>query len=350
MTSDENMQESSQPDSNQQSSQQQPYGQFQQDFQQQPYGQFQQDFQQQPYGQFQQDFQQQPYGQFQQNFQQQPYGQFQQDFQQQPYGQFQQDFQQQPYGQFQQNFQQQPYGQFQQNFQQQPYGQFQQTAPKPPKPPRKPLSNKAKIGIISGIIAAALLVVFFVVILPILTRSKLAGEYTYTDSWGNDLTAVFDDGTYAIYDDDELEEAGTYYAKKDRVFLTDIEGYEKEAKFNNKDNKLRIDGNIYKSSDKKGTLDFKLTEDYYENLKKTIDTSCKTIIANEDIYNDLYWNSCWIYDDALKNPNTDFKKELAKALGYSEDATLQALIEGGYLEIYIYLSYEGNLEITYDVY
>lgn len=218
--------------------------------------------------------------------------------------------------------------------------------PTPPRPPRKPLSKKAKMGILWGSIGAVILIVFFAVILPILLKADLKGSYCYT-SGGSVYTAVFDDNTYVIYDDDgDIYEAGIYSKKDNKVTLKDVNGSESTAVFNAKDNRVRIYGNSYKSEDKKKTLDFKLTDNYIENLQAKLETTCAELITDEDLYDDLYWNSCWIYDDALKNADTDFEKALVNAIGYNNDAALQALIESGYLDIDIYLTYDGKLEIS----
>ena len=232
------------------------------------------------------------------------------------------------------------------------YGQpgMYNQAPRPPKPPRKPLSSKAKAGIIGGAIGVVVLIVFFAVILPILLRAKLAGEYSYTDSWDDTYTAIFDDGTYLVYDyDGDVYEAGTYIIKDDKVTMTDIEGYETTAKFDSKDNKIRIDGDTFKSTDKKEKIDFKLTKDYLDNLKSRVDTAVNKVLADEEIYDDIYWSSAYVYDDDLRDPSTDFERALATELGYTDDIILQTLMEGGYIEIDVYITYDGDIEITYYV-
>lgn len=269
-----------------------------------------------------------------------------------PFGQPNPQMGQQPYGQPNPQMGQQPYGQPNPQMGQQPYGQpMYNQAPRPPKAPRKPLSKKAKIGIISGAIAVVLLVVFFVVILPILTRAKLKGEYTYTDSWDDDYTAIFDDGTYLIYDyDGDLDEAGTYTIKDNKVTLIDIEGYETTAKFDADNNAIKIHGDKYKSTNKKEKIDFSLTENYLEVIKPSIEDAIYEVLKDDDIYDDVYWSSEDILDNVLKNPSTDFEEEFAELINYDEDKALQTLIEDGYLNIYIYITYDDEVEISYYVY
>ncbi len=233
-----------------------------------------------------------------------------------------------------------------------PYGQpMYNQAPKAPKQPRKPLSKKAKIGIISGAIAVVVLIVFFVVLLPILTRAKLKGEYIYTDSWDDEYTLIFDNGTYLCYDyDDDLVSAGTYKLKDNKVTLTDIEGSTETAKFDSDNNVVKLSGDKYKSTDKKAKIDFTLPENYLETIKEPVETAINKILEDEDIYDDVYWSSAYIDDDDLKDPTTDFEKKLATELNYTSDKALQTLMEEGYLEIDVYITYDGDVEISYYTY
>ena len=233
-----------------------------------------------------------------------------------------------------------------------PYGQpMYNQAPRAPKQPRKPLSKKAKIGIISGAIAVVVLIVFFVVLLPIITRAKLKGEYIYTDSWDDDYTFIFDNGTYLYYDYyGDLTDAGTYTIKDNKVTLTDIEGNTDTAKFDADNNVFKYSGDKYKSTNKKETIDFTLPENYLETIKEPVETAINKILADEDIYDDVYWSDAYIDDDSLKNPSTDFEKQLATELNYTSDKALQTLMEEGYLEIYVYISYDGDIEISFDTY
>ncbi len=230
------------------------------------------------------------------------------------------------------------------------YGQPNMYAQQTPKPPRKPLSPKAKRGIIIGAIIAALAIIFFVIVLPVLTRSKLGGKYT-TNGSSYYYSVVFDGGTYVFYDDDgDISEVGTYEIDENEVELTSIEGYEKEGRFNADDNKININGNIYKIKDKKATIGFKITEDYLDTLEERIEDATAKVLEDEDVYEEATWYSYYIYDDALLNPETLYEEALAKELDYSNDETLKALIEGEYLEIDVYIYDYDDVNIYFYCY
>ena len=220
----------------------------------------------------------------------------------------------------------------------QPYMQNQA-----PKPPRKPLSKKAKIGIIAGAAGVVVLVVFFAVILPILTRAKLAGEYRYKDSWDDTYTIVFDDGTYVCYDyDDEIDSAGTYVNNKGAVVLTDIEGDTTKCTFDSDNNTVRLYGDKYTSSNKKAKIGFKIPTGYQETLENQVKTAVDKLVQDKDLLEIAKYNYyCVNYDD-LKDPSDDFLEALAKELNYSGDKMLSTFIEDGYVEINIDVDSNGN--------
>ncbi|MDO5127641.1 MAG: hypothetical protein Q4D54_07820, partial [Eubacteriales bacterium] len=230
------------------------------------------------------------------------------------------------------------------------YGQ-QPQAPKPPKAPRKPLSTGAKVGIIAGIVAVILAIVFFVVILPILKRSDLKGEYTYKDSWGDEYVAVFDDGTFVIhyYDGDDIYAAGTYTIKDNKVELRELDGDTYDGTFNEDDNMIKVYGMKFTSSNKKAKADYKLDEDYLDNLTAQIKTFTEKAIGDEDIYDELYWGS-YVTGSDLDNPYTEYLKQLASELNYSSNVALQDLMGTGYLEFYVYINYNDEIEISSYVY
>lgn len=220
----------------------------------------------------------------------------------------------------------------------QPYMQNQA-----PKPPRKPLSKKAKIGIIAGAACVVVLVVFFVVILPILTRAKLAGEYRYKDSWDDTYTIVFDDGTYVCYDyNDKIDSAGTYVNNKGAVVLTDIEGDTTNCTFDSDNNTVRVYGDKYTSSNKKAKIGFKIPTGYQETLENQVKTAVDKLVKDKDLLEIAKYNYyCVDYDD-LKDPDDDFLAALAKELNYSGDKMLSTFIEDGYVEINIDVDSDGN--------
>ena len=222
-------------------------------------------------------------------------------------------------------------------YNQAPYGQPQGMYNQPPKPPKKPLSPGAKKGIIIGLIVAALAALFIFVILPIITRAKLDGEYTNRDSYYR-YKLVFDDGTYAYYDEDGyITEAGTYEIDDEEVTLTNLSGYETEGKFDAKENKIRINGDNYKSSDEDAELKIALTENYLEDLEDRVETITETLLADEEIYEEFSWSYYFIYEDDLEDPYSLYEEALAEELDYANDETLQELITSGYLTMDIYM-------------
>ena len=233
------------------------------------------------------------------------------------------------------------------------YGQpnMYNQAPKPPKPPRKPLSKKAKTGIIAGSIGAVVLIVFFAVILPILLKAKLQGEYTYTDSWDDEYRAIFTDGTYVIYDyDDEIYEAGTYTIKDDKVTLLDIEGDDTKATFDSKKNKICISGENFEINDKKAKVGFKLTETYLDTLEQNVENAVAKLVKDEDLLEIASWNYYYLNDDDLKDPEDDFVEAFANELNYSTDKALSTMVEAGYIAFDIDAYSDGTYNVEVSVY
>ena len=233
------------------------------------------------------------------------------------------------------------------------YGQpnMYNQAPKPPKPPRKPLSKKAKTGIIAGSIGAVVLIVFFAVILPILLKAKLQGEYTYTDSWDDEYRAIFTDGTYVIYDyDDEIYEAGIYTIKDDKVTLLDIEGDDTKATFDAKKNKICISGQDFEINDKKAKVGFKLTETYLDTLEQNVENAVAKLVKDEDLLEIASWSYYYLSDDDLKDPEDDFVEAFANELNYSTDKALSTMVEAGYIAFDIDVYSDGTYEAEVSVY
>ena len=225
---------------------------------------------------------------------------------------------------------------------QQPYGQPNMMYNQAPKPPKKPLSPQAKKGLIIGGIAVAVLAVFFLVVWPILTRSKLQGEYKCRDSYSVN-TIIFDDGSYAIYDEDgEGIEAGTYVLKDDKIKMVSLNGVETTGTFDAKENKIKLKYHYstykYSSSDEEETLGIKITTTYIEDLEEKVADATEQILGDLDTY-DYYY----ITDDDLAD-SYGFEEELAKALNYENDPTLQLLLEDEFMSISIEVYY-GDLEV-----
>ena len=220
-----------------------------------------------------------------------------------------------------------------------------------PKPPRKPLSKKAKTGIIAGSIGAVVLIVFLAVILPILLRAKLEGSYVYTDSWDDQYRVIFKDGTYVMYDyDDEIYEAGLYTIKDNQVILTDIEGDDTTAIFDAKENMIRISGDNYVSNDKKAIVGFKLTVNFLDNLEQNVENAVAKLVKDEDLLEIASWNYYYLSDDDLKDPEDDFVEAFAGELNYATDKALSTMVEGGYIAFDIDAYSDGTYEAEVSVY
>lgn len=258
---------------------------------------------------------------------------------------------------------QQPYAQ--QQYAQQPMQQAYEQ-PSAPKAPKKPMPKALKLGLIIGIPVIALLVVFFVVILPMILKADLKGEYEFKDKDEDiEFRATFDEGNYIIYCEDSYSDgeiivsAGTYeYDEKEgEVVMTDLSGDEIEAEFDAKENILEIDRDEYESSDEDATVDIAFTKDYAEELYDKVEPIVADILANdEDAYDDAYWyDTYYICGDYMDDPFDAFLEALVDELGYEDDEVLQELMKGdewtAYLEIYVNVGYspdEYEVEILFE--
>ena len=229
--------------------------------------------------------------------------------------------------------------------------------PEVPKAPKKPMPKALKMGLIIGIPVIALLVVFFVVILPMILKADLKGEYEFKDKDEDiEFRVTFDEGKYIIYCEDSYSDgevivsAGTYeYDEKEgEVVMTDLSGDEIEAEFDAKENILEIDRDEYESSDEKETVDIKFTEDYAEELYEKVEPIVADILANnEEAYDDAYWyENYYLCGDYMDDPFDSFVEALADELEYEDDEVLQELMAGNewtaYLEIYVYVGYSPD--------
>ncbi len=212
------------------------------------------------------------------------------------------------------------------------YNQYNGQPQMAPKPPKKPLSPKAKKAIIIGGIVLVLLVVFFLVVWPIITKSKLEGEYVCKDSYLR-YRIIFDDGTYVWYDEDgDGTEAGTYVLKDDKVVLTSLSGNETKGTFDADDNVFIIKEyyytDKYKSTDKDVKLGIDISKTYVDDLENKIMEAAKAL-SDEDTYD--WW---YIYEDDWATA-TGLLKEIGDKIGYSSDKTLQFLLENDFITISI---------------
>lgn len=241
------------------------------------------------------------------------------------------------------------------------------TGPAVPKAPKAPMPKGLKMGLIIGIPSVIVLVILLAVLIPILTRAKLQGEYTYKDrDYDIEYRIVFDEEQYVIYAYNKEEKAeiitsaGVYeYDKEDQeIILTNIEGGELEAEFDDEDNVVEIEGEDFESTDKDQKVELDLSDDYVEKLCEEIEKATGEIFRNdEEAFDDAY-DETWYYlsSDEMEDPEDKYVEELVKAIGYEEDETLQALMKyvdeygDSYLEIEIYVGWdEEDYEVEIEV-
>ncbi len=312
---------------------------------QQSYGQ--QGYDQQGYGQ-QGAYGQQGYGQQTDAYGQQGYGQ-QYSRQAQGYGQASGAYGQQAYGQAQQ-YGQQGYGQpAQGGYGQQPYG-----VPVP-KEPRKPLSPKAKkiIIISAAAVVAALLIIFLV--LPLIFKSKLKGEYK-ANYLGETGYICFSNGNFIIYSlnsngEKEIDDAGVYTLDGDKLIMTDIEyGNKTEAKYNKSKNTVTMDYGgtkiTFKSSKKsaKAGVNFNKADagNWEDMMEAKIENALNASGIDKNTYNYEYYEGT-----ELDTSNDELAKAVKAAVNYDSDPTVKTMMNGGYLEIDVSIGY-GDVDV--DVY
>ena len=347
----------SQVEQSSQAQQQSPYAPPQQHIQPQP--QVQQP-QQSPYAPPQSQVQQpqpSPYAPPQQQVQQSPYAPQQpqvQQPQQSPYAPPQQQVQQpqpSPYAPPQQHMQpqiQQQMQQPQQHMQPQNTGAPQQAfrnqlkgIPESQNNNKNAAVDNAKkgasrgliIGIIVFLILAAAAAVFFIFVLPKLSKGAPKGEYVNEDFGGY---VLFDNGIYAVYDDQGAYEFGTYEIKNDKITFTSVNGDVDHGKYNKKDNTVEY-GYVFKLNDAKQTFGVDIDKKYVKELKDKFTTASESALASEEVKTEAkeFAAAYYIYGNELVEPRTEFAKALAENLGYSSDNVLAYLIENKYITVSI---------------
>lgn len=322
----------------------------QQDVQQQY---IQQQYIQQPYmpeQNMQQQYTQQPYMSqqpMQQQYTQQPYMP-QQDMQQA----VPQQYTQQPYmpeQNIQQQYTQQPYmpqQDMQQQYTQQPYMPQQNmntpTAPKA-KPEKKRISKNTVIITISTIVSAAILVVFFLVILPILSTDELEGMYKSKDNW-----IIFDDGVY-LYgtNEDNYTTIGTYNVSGKNISLKSVGQDDKTVMtYDAKNNEIAFGSTTFVSKNDDEEIDCDFDTDYIKDLEEYIKTAAESALGVEAVYEEAVANGSYtIYGNALAAPNDLFMTEIATNLGYDKNETLQYIFEETDTFVDITISERGTVTV-----
>jgi hypothetical protein len=310
-------------------------------------------YSQQQYNPYSQpDFNQQsnPYVQqsYNQNIYQQPnpyeqQGYAQQNFNQQQYNPYMQqgynqNFNQQPnpYAQqgYNQNFNQQPnpYAQqgYNQSFNQQPDAaqnvrpQKRQSTPKD-KSESRGISKNILISVISSVVSIAVLVVFFLVILPAVKGDKIKGSYEGKTYW-----IVLEDGVYNLgYMDGSYAEVGTYELDGNKLTLTYAGGDKENAiVMDYSSDKIKSSDDTLKVDDANELLPFEPDAKYIDNIEDTIQQAAEDALSDSDVKDEVGDSKTYtIKDDSLAKPATKFEEQLADKLDYEGNEILQYMFE-----------------------
>lgn len=198
---------------------------------------------------------------------------------------------------------------------------------------KKGASRGLIIGIIVFLILAAAAAVFFIFVLPKLSKGSPKGEYSNEDFGGYIL---FDNGVYAVYDDTGTYEFGTYDIKSDEITFTSANGDVDHGKYNKKENTVEY-GYVFKLNDAKQTFGVDIDKKYVKGLKDNIKSASESALASEDVKAEAeeFAAAYYIYENELSEPRTEFAKALAEKLGYSSDKVLSYLIENKYITVSI---------------
>ena len=187
------------------------------------------------------------------------------------------------------------------------------------------------IGIIIALVLAAAAAVFFIFVMPKLSKAAPKGEYVNDDFAGR---IIFDDGVYSVYDDEGGYEFGTYEVKGGKITFTTVNGDVDYGTYNKKDNTVEY-GYLFTLDNAEKTFDVEIDESYVNGLKVKIEEAAKAALSDEEVKAEaLEFNSdYYIYGSALVNGNTAFTKALADNLGYVNDKVLSYLLENNYISI-----------------
>ena len=198
---------------------------------------------------------------------------------------------------------------------------------------KKGASRGLIIGIIVFLILAAVAAVFFIFVLPKLSKGAPKGEYVNEDFGGY---VLFDNGIYAVYDDQGAYEFGTYEIKNDKITFTSVNGDVDYGKYNKKDNAVEY-GYVFKLNDAKQTFGVDIDKKYVKELKDKFTTASESALASEEVKTEAeeFAAAYYIYGNELVEPRTEFAKALAENLGYSSDNVLAYLVENKYITVSI---------------
>ena len=215
-------------------------------------------------------------------------------------------------------------------------------------------SDKVKKGKSKGLLIffivllllAALTAVFIIFVLPKLSKGEPKGEYKNSDFGGYIL---FDEGVYAVYDNDGGYELGTYEIKNDEIIFTNVNGEVDHGRYNKKDNTVEY-GYTFESNGEKETFDVDIDKDYVKSLKDNIKKAADTVCGDSDVISEAEELGApyYIYGNELSEGHTAFTRALADKLGYGNDRVLSYLLENNYITIDISVNTSSKTtEVTF---
>jgi hypothetical protein len=201
------------------------------------------------------------------------------------------------------------------------------------------------ISTVSSVIGIAVLTVFFLVILPLITGGKLSGRYEYNNEW-----FIFEDGVYVLGDSDSgYTSIGTYEVSGTHLKIKNAgeTDSETELTYNSKKNQIDYDGDIFKCTAKDDTLGVNVDADYIDNIEETVKTAVEDTLAIEPAYDEAMQQGVYfIYGNDLKNPGSEFEKYLAECLDYDNNELLQYMFEEADTAIDISIDSTGSAAVN----
>ncbi len=196
------------------------------------------------------------------------------------------------------------------------------------------------IGIIIALVLAAAAAVFFIFIMPKLSKAAPKGEYVNDDFAGR---IIFDDGVYSVYDDEGGYEFGTYEVKGGKITFTTVNGDVDYGTYNKKDNTVEY-GYLFTIDNADKTFDVDIDEGYVNGLKVKIEEAAKAALSDEEVKAEAseFGANYYIYGNELVNKNTAFSRALADKLGYDSDKVLSYLLENNLITLDISVNVDAG--------
>lgn len=193
------------------------------------------------------------------------------------------------------------------------------------------------------LVAAA--AVFFIFVMPKLSKDEPKGEYVNDDFGGS---IMFVNGVYAIYDSDGGYEVGTYEVKGEEITFTTINGDVDHGKYNKKENTVEY-GYEFSLRDADKGFGVEIDKDYIKSLKNKLKEAAETALGDEEVKAEaeLFGADYYIYGSELVDKHTLFTAALSDNLNYESEAVLAYLLENNFITIDIYVNVSSKTaEVT----